>query len=159
LIVQTNRFFARRRSIFMSEQENTRIAEKFFSAFNAHDLSQTKALEAPNYKAKAPGSPEAMTGDESRAYNQGFLTAFPDLNFELTEKIAQGDFVVINWIARGTHNGNMRTPAGGTIPPTHKKAAVHGSTTFEIKNGKAVRSWVFWDMVTLLTQLGLMPAM
>ena len=143
----------------MAEQENLQIAKKFFQAFNAHDLSQTKALEAPNYKSKAPGAAEAMTGDQSRAYNQTFLTAFPDLNFELTDKIAQGDFVVINWIARGTHTGNMRTPSGSMIPPTGKKAAVHGSTTFEIKNGKAVRSWIFWDMVTLLTELGLMPPM
>lgn len=143
----------------MAEQENTQIAKKFFKAFNDHDLNQTKALEAPNYKTKAPGAPEAMDGDQSRAYNQGFITAFPDLNFELTDKIAQDDFVVINWIARGTHTGNLRTPTGSVIPPTGKKAAVHGSTTFEIKNGKAVRSWVFWDMVTLLTQLGLMPGM
>lgn len=143
----------------MTEEENTRIAEKFFKAINAHDLDRTKPLEAPNYKVKAPGAPEVMDADEARAYTQGFITAFPDLKFELTDKIAQGEFVVINWIARGTNTGNMRTPSGSIIPPTGKKAAVHGSTTYQIKNGKAVRSWIFWDMVTLLTQLGLMPVM
>jgi steroid delta-isomerase-like uncharacterized protein len=143
----------------MSEQENTRIAEKFFEALNAHDLSRTKPLEAANYKSKAPGAPDAMDAEQSRAYTQGFITAFPDLNFELTQKIAQGEYVVINWIGRGTHNGNLRTPTGGTIPPTGKKAAVHGSTTYQITNGKVVRSWIFWDMVSLLSQLGLMPPM
>ena len=141
----------------MTIQDNINIAEKFFGAFNAHDLNRTTALVAPNYKAKGPGAAGAMTADESRAYNQVFIDAFPDLNFELTDKIAQGDFVVINWIARGTHTGNLRTPTGGVIPPTNKKAAVHGSTTYEFKNGKAVRSWAFWDMVTLLTALGVMP--
>ena len=143
----------------MSVQENTSIAEKFFEAINAHDLNRTKPLEAPNYKSKATGFPDAMDADQARAYTQGFITAFPDLNFEISQKIAQGDFVVFNWIARGAHTGNLRTPTGSMIPPTGKKAAVHGSTTYEIKNGKAVRSWIFWDMVTLLTQLGLMPGM
>jgi steroid delta-isomerase-like uncharacterized protein len=143
----------------MTEQENTNTAEKFFKAINAHDLERMKPFEAPNYKVKAPGAPEAMDADEARAYTQGFITAFPDLKFELTDKVAQGDFVVINWIARGTNTGNLRTPAGNLIPPTGKKSAVHGSTTYEFKNGKAIRSWIFWDMVTLLTQLGLMPPM
>ena len=144
----------------MSEQENIRIAEKFFQAFNAHDLDRAKPFEASNYKFKVNGDPEpAMTADQSHAYIQVFFTAFPDLNFELTEKVAQGEFAVINWIARGTHTGNLRTPSGNVIPPTGKKSAVHGSSTYQIRNGKAVRCLVFWDVATMLMQLGLLPPM
>jgi steroid delta-isomerase-like uncharacterized protein len=144
----------------MSEQENTKIAEKFFKAINARELDSTKPFEAPNYKYKVNGDPEpAMTADQARLYTQGFITAFPDLNFEMTEKVAQGEFVVINWIARGTNTGNLRTPSGNVIPPTGKKSAVHGSSTYQIRNGKAVRALVYWDVATMLTQLGLLPPM
>jgi predicted ester cyclase len=67
--------------------------------------------------------------------------------------------VVINWVATGTHNGGLRTPTGDTLPPTGKKASVPGSTTYQFKGAKVARSWVYWDMVTLLAQLGLMPGM
>jgi len=143
----------------MSEQDNIRIAEKFFEAINAHDLGRYPDLLADDYKAEAPGAPGLQTGDQSQAYNQVFLDAFPDLHFELRHKIAQGDFVVINWVGSGTHKGGLRTPTGEMIPPTGKHAIVPGSTTYQFKNGKAIHSWAHWDMVTLLAQLGMMPGM
>ena len=80
-------------------------------------------------------------------------------HFTLRHKIAQGDFVSVTWTATGTHTGPLRTPTGNTIPPTNKKGVNSGSTTYEFKNGKAVASWTYWDMVALLAQLGLMPDM
>jgi len=73
--------------------------------------------------------------------------------------IAQGDFVVVNWMSTGTHTGGLRTPTGAVIPPTGKKAMVPGSTTYQFRGGKVAQTWVHWDMTTLLAQLGLMPGM
>ena len=144
---------------FVSEQDNIRIAEKLFEALNAHDLSRGSEYEAADYKFEGPGTNGAQNRDQARAYTRGFLNAFPDLHFELKQKAAQGDYVVINWVASGTHTGPLLTPTGATIPPTGKKGIVPGSTTYQIKNGKAVAGWTYWDMVTLLAQLGLMPGM
>ena len=143
----------------MSEQENIRVAEKLFEALNAHDLSRGSDYEAADYRFEGPGANGALNRDQARAYTQGFLNAFPDLHFEVKQKIAQGDYVVINWVGSGTHNGPLRTPTGATIPATGRKATAPGSTTYQIKNGKAVFSQTYWDMVTLLAQLGLMPGM
>jgi steroid delta-isomerase-like uncharacterized protein len=143
----------------MSEQENIHIAEKLFEAINAHDLSRAEHYEADDYTFEAPGANGVQNGDQARAYIQGFIDAFSDLHFELKQKIAQGDYVVINWVGSGTHTGPLRTPTGATIPPTGKKVVVPGSNTYQIKNGKAVAGQTYWDMVTLLAQLGLMPGM
>jgi predicted ester cyclase len=143
----------------MSEQENTRIAEKFFEAINAHNLDLYPEILSPDYRAEAPGAASPQNADQWRAYNQSFIDAFPDLHFELRHRIAQGDFVVINWMGSGTHNGPLRTPTGASIPPTGNRAVVPGSTTYQFKGGKVVNSWLHWDMVTLLAQLGLMPGM
>ncbi len=143
----------------MSEQENVKVALAGFEAWNSHDLSKFDPLEAENIQVMGPGAPGPMNKEQSRMYNQGYLTAFPDIHFDVTLTIAQGDHVVVHWTGTGTHTGPMRTPSGSTIPPTGKKGVVSGSSTFEIKNGKIVRGWNFWDMTTLLGQLGLMPSM
>ncbi len=140
----------------MSEQDNIRLAEKFFEALNTHDLARSKAFEASDFKRESPGVPGTMDAIQGRAYDQGFIDAFPDLHFDLKTKVAQGDYVVINWVATGTHRGDLRTPNGEILQPTGKKGVVPGSTTYLIRNGKVSYVWVFWDMITLLEQLGLM---
>ena len=40
-----------------------------------------------------------------------------------------------------------------------KRLGITQARVSEIKNGKITRSWIYWDMVTLLGQLGLMPPM
>ena len=143
----------------MSEQENIRVAEKIFEAINAHDVSRVEDYQTDDYKFDGPGINGVVNSDQATAYVQGFFDAFPDLHFELKQKIAQGDYVVINWVASGTHTGALRTPTGATIPPTGKKVVVPGSNTYQIKNGKAAVGQTYWDMVTLLAQLGMMPGM
>ncbi len=144
----------------MSEQENIKIAQAFFDNFNAHDLGAIEQLQADDFKAGyAAGAAGPMSKEQNRMYLQNFLTAFPDIHFEVTLSVAQGDYVVLHWIGTGTHTGPLGTLSGGAIEPTGNKATVPGSTTTEIKNGKHARSWTFWDMAGLLGQLGLLPPM
>ena len=146
----------------MSELDNIHIAEKLFDAINAHNLNLGDSYQAVDYKFEGPGTDRnggALNRDQAKAYTQGFITGFPDLHFELTHRVAQGEFVVINWVGSGTHTGPLPTPTGDTLPATGKKAAVFGSTTYQFKNGKAVKGWTYWDMVSLLSQLGMMPGM
>ena len=143
----------------MSEQENTKIALKFFEAINAHDLSRGRAYQTSDFKQESPGAMGMMNVEQAEAYVQGFFDAFQDLHFDIRQTIAQGNYVVVNWMASGTHTGGLRTPTGAVIPPTGKKAMVPGSSTYQFKDGKAIMAWVHWDMTTLLAQLGLMPGM
>jgi len=143
----------------MSEQDNMRAVEQVFAEINAHDLGRSAKLYDPGYKFEGPGAPGPLPYDQSLAYTQGFLNAFPDLHFTLKHKIADGNNVAFTWTATGTHNGPMVTPTGATIPPTGKKGVVSGCTTYEFKGDKIVASATYWDMVSLLTQLGLMPGM
>jgi len=143
----------------MSEQENVKMAHAFFDAFNAHDLDRADAWVTDDYRAEGPGAAGPMSRDQVKAQNQGFITAFPDLHFEVRRTIADGDYVVVHWTGTGTHNGPLLTPSGGSIPPTGKKAMVSGSVTYEFRGGKAARAWNYWDMAGLLGQLGLLPPM
>ncbi len=144
----------------MSEQENIKAARAFYDAWNAGDLSKADPYEAEGFMAEGPGAPAPMNREQNRMYLQNFLTAFPGSKFEVLLTIVQGDYVVMHWKVSGAaHTGPLRTPSGGVIPPTGKMATVVGSTTWQVKNGKNTHSWTFWDLASLLGQLGLLPPM
>lgn len=143
----------------MSEQDNIKASQAFFEAWNAGDLNRGENYAADDFRAEGPGAPGPMNEEQNRAYSQNFLTAFPGSKFEILRTIAQGDYVVNNWKASGTHAGPLMPPSGAAIPPTGKPVTIFGSTTSEIKNGKITRSWNYWDMTAMLIQLGLMPPM
>jgi steroid delta-isomerase-like uncharacterized protein len=143
----------------MSEQENIKMATAFFEAWNAGDLSKALQYNSDDFMSEAPGSMTPLTSQQSLAYNQNFLTAFPGSKFQILFNVCQGDYVVTHWKITGMHTGPLMSPSGKAIPPTGKSATVTGSSTAMIKNGKVVRGWNFWDMTSLLGQLGLLPPM
>jgi steroid delta-isomerase-like uncharacterized protein len=143
----------------MSEQENLRTVEKIFAALNDRQFGATDDAYAADYRYEAPGLPGPVDHATSGDYVRGFVTAFPDLHFELKDKVAQGDLVAVSWVSTGTHTGPLRTPTGEMLPPTGRKATGQGSSFYRFKNGKITRSAIYWDMVSLLAQLGLMPGM
>ena len=143
----------------MSELDNIRTTEAYYDALNAHDVGRLSEYQASGYTFQGPGLPGPVGTGEDAAYIQGFIDAFPDLHFELTHKIAQGDFVVVNWVGTGTHDGPLRTPSGDSVPATGRTGTNFGSNTIEFENGKVLHSRVYFDMAALLAQLGLMPGM
>ncbi len=44
-----------------------------------------------------------------------------------------------------------------TIPTTGKRIELEGMNIFHFSDGKVVESWGFWDGLSLMGQLGLMP--
>jgi steroid delta-isomerase-like uncharacterized protein len=143
----------------MSEQGGAKLVRTFFDNISAHDVSRNDALKGDGYMFQGPGLPARVDWEGGQRYIQNFINAFPDLRFDLTLTVAQGDHVVAHWTATGTHDGALMSPSGNAVPATHKKVTTVGSSTFEIKNGKLVHGWTFWDMAGFLMQLGLMPPM
>jgi steroid delta-isomerase-like uncharacterized protein len=143
----------------MSEQDNINAAQSFYEAWNSGDLSKADHYYDENVVVEGPGAAGPMNWAQNQQYNQNFFTAFPGSKFQVMTTITQGDYVVTNWKVSGKHTGPLGTPSGGSVPPTGKSVTMAGSTTVQIKNGKIVHSWNFFDMASMLGQLGLMPPM
>jgi predicted ester cyclase len=141
----------------MSEQENVRIATEYLEAWNSRDYDRLRTYHGDSFSSLLPGVSGPVGEVGHRASMEATWAAFPDLTFEITRIIAQGDYVVVNWIGTGTHTGPMATPTGGAIPPTGRKGIIPGSDTLEIRDGKVVGTEVYYDRASLLGQLGLMP--
>jgi predicted ester cyclase len=80
-------------------------------------------------------------------------TAFPDLNVAAETVVQDGDSLAFAYTLAGTHNGPL-----GKIPPTGKKVKIRGVQISKFKDGKMVERWGSSDELTLLKQIGVIPA-
>jgi C-1 hydroxylase len=139
----------------MSAEENKQIALSLFEALNARDLSLWSQHLAEDYIAEHPGVSVPLDKSRSIGYHQRFVTALPDIHFEVLHVLAEGDHILIHWTGSGTHAERLATVTGETIPPTRRRATVSGTMLTEVRDGKIVREWSYWDQLSLLAQLGI----
>ena len=79
--------------------------------------------------------------------------AFPDIHITIEDQFAEGDKSVVRWTAHSTHQGALQ----GRVP-TGKQVTVTAVSIFRWANGMAEEAWTVYDQLSLLQQLGLMPA-
>jgi len=90
--------------------------------------------------------------EEDQAALKGWHQAFSDVAIVPEKLIAEGDLVVVYWIARGTNTGT-----GNGLPATGKKAELAGITIWRIVDGKIKEEWSAFDQLSMVQQLGLLP--
>jgi steroid delta-isomerase-like uncharacterized protein len=139
----------------MSAEENKQLALSIIEALNTRDLSVWSQHLAEDYTAEHPGVSVPLNKTTSIGYNQRFVTAFPDIHFEVLHVLTEGDYVLIQWRASGTHTERLATLTGETIPPTRRSMTVSGAGLTEVRDGKIIRDWSYWDQLSLLAQLGI----
>ena len=93
------------------------------------------------------------TLEEDQTALKGWHTAFPDVVIVPEKLIAEDDLVTIYWIARGTNTGT-----GNGLPATGKRAELSGITIWRIVDGKIKDEWSAFDQLSMMQQLGLIPA-
>jgi len=92
--------------------------------------------------------PSAARGyDGVRAFVETYGTAFPGLQIEILQIVADEEFVAFRWRAGGTHAG----PLMG-LPPTGRSVSVTGHTLHRVAAGRFAESWVQVDTAGLLHQ-------
>jgi steroid delta-isomerase-like uncharacterized protein len=91
--------------------------------------------------------------EEDQAALKGWHEAFPDMSIVPEKLIAEGDLVTIYWIARGTNTGT-----GNGLPATGRKAELAGITIWRIVDGQIKEEWSAFDQLSMMQQLGLLPA-
>jgi steroid delta-isomerase-like uncharacterized protein len=122
--------------------------------YNQGKLDVVYEVIAAEYVGHDPSLPEDIAGAAAeRELAAAYRTAFPDLAITIEDQIAEGDRVVTRWTVRGTHTGDL-----WRIPGTGKEIRVSGTSVDRIQNGRIVESWVNWDALGLMQQLGVVPA-
>ncbi len=80
--------------------------------------------------------------------------AFADGRLEFFQLIAEGDFVAFTGSYLGTHTGQM-----GPFPATGKTVDSEFAGYHRFENGKIVETWITWDNMAMMQQLGLLPSL
>lgn len=130
---------------------------RYFAAWSQRDLATALAVIAPAVDWQDPSLPAPIADHEGAgAFFTSAWAGFPDLEFiavgtPLLDTV--GGRVAQEWRMVGTHTGEGFPPG---VPPTGRAFDVSGTDVWEIDGeGRAVSVHAYWNVTTLLTQLGL----
>ncbi len=101
----------------------------------------------------APQIPGLTRRDSIKTVIGGLRQAMPDVHFTMLDVVAEGDKVVLKWSMKGTHQGEILG-----APGTGKQLTHAGATVYRVANDKVVEIEPFADNLSLMQQLGLIPA-
>ena len=137
----------------MSTENQSIVRRLYEEVWNDRKLGVVDELISPSHALHDPNLSSSQTGpDAYQRHVARTTTAFPDLHFTIEDIVCEKDKLVVSWIVSGTHKGEYEG-----IPPTDKKISVEGMTIHHIANKKILDSYVSWDALGLMRQLGHVP--
>jgi len=138
------------------EERNKAIIRKAHADLAAGNFEAFKSVISPNYtrhcQAMPPGLQEIHGTEEFFGFIEEYIKAVPSYTDTLSNMIADGDRVAYVSTMTGTQTGPM-----GGFPATGKTFKLVNIIIQRLESGEVVETWVSWDNVAFLSQLGLMP--
>jgi len=127
------------------------IVNRFVTTLNERDFDGFEALFVDDYQqhqalASTTGNPAAKHA--VRMYYQDRITAFPDMVVTAQPYLFTDDYVAVNFVYRGTHQG---TYLG--IAPTGRKVTFNSTDIMRIRGHQLAEHWGAVDLHGLLQQL------
>jgi steroid delta-isomerase-like uncharacterized protein len=147
----------------MTAQENVALARSLLELYNSRQSDPTwldKSVAAFAADAEVIDVPSGTTLHGPDGYKRlvlFFTEAFPDSRVEPINAFATEDQAVLEFTSRGTSIGPLPLPSGA-IPATGSSIELWLCQVMQIRNGKIVRFRTYYDMMTMLEQLGLNAA-
>lgn len=138
----------------MTTDANKALVRRFYDALNTRDLALLDELYTNDFVSHGGMGIGTMRGLDSLKQVIGLmLTAMPDLKFTIEALIAERDEVVVRGRLSGTHQGDFFG-----IAPTGKQVSWTDSTIYRIADDRLAERWFNDDQLSLLQQLGAIPA-
>jgi steroid delta-isomerase-like uncharacterized protein len=142
----------------LSPQALANAAKALIEAYNEKNWEKAKASITPDFVYDEIATGRKLTGaDAALEAWKGWAQAFPDSkgSFQGTH-VAEGGTVVLEVTWTGTHQGPLQTPRG-PVAPTGRRIEIRACAVVEIAGEKARTQRHYFDMATLLQQIGVMP--
>jgi steroid delta-isomerase-like uncharacterized protein len=134
----------------MSVEDNKAVVRRFYQeVFNARNLDALEELLVPDGVDHTFGS---QSTEQVKQFFAMVYQAFPDLQVEVHDVVAEGDLVAVRSTYTGTHQGEFLG-----IPATGKQATTNGVEFFRMQDGKQAEHWGGADTFSFLVQVGVMP--
>lgn len=78
-----------------------------------------------------------------------FRNAFPDYSIFFEDMTAEGDFVIVHGVFRGTQRAEMFG-----IPATNRKVEFPVVVKYQVVDDRIINAWPMYDQMELFEQLG-----
>jgi steroid delta-isomerase-like uncharacterized protein len=140
----------------VAEQDVIKLAKEAVEAFNKEDWGRAMALLGTGLYNEV-GTGRQLRGEaEILPALQGWRKAMPDVKGTVTGAFGSGNKAVLEVTWQGTQTGPMEGP-GGTLPPSGKRQTTPAAWVFEFEGDKVKESRQYFDMMSLMQQIGAMP--
>jgi steroid delta-isomerase-like uncharacterized protein len=127
------------------------LHREMFDAVKARDFDRVRELYHPDYLYTSADGQEGGV-EVAIANNETYATAFSDMELEIINEFASGDWSCIEWRGRGTHDGDLQG-----IAPTGKHVEGVACNVIQARDGRIYREHDYFDTLTLLQQIGAAP--
>ena len=136
----------------MSEENKARVRRMYDEVVGQRKIEVLDELLGDDFveHETMPGIPPGREG--VKALIGMFLSAFPDMQFELGDIVADGDVVASRMTMTGTHQGEFMG-----IPATGRSINVNSMEFLRVANGRVVEHWGVTDQAAMMQQLGVGP--
>jgi predicted ester cyclase len=134
-------------------RDTVRAIEEAWNTGRLDDLDPYFAPSFDNSASMTPGLPPGLAG--AKMAHQGVMQSFPDRAVEIQTVVEEGDRVVVRSRVTGTNKGGF--PAFN-VPPNDRPFEIESWSEYRFENGKVVQHCGINDALTLLMQLGAIPA-
>jgi steroid delta-isomerase-like uncharacterized protein len=130
------------------------LHREMLDAVSARDFDKLREMYHPDYTYLSSDGNEQKGAEAGVAVAQMYTSAFPDIVLEVRHlHSCGGDTSVMEFTARGTHKGELEG-----IPPTGKSVEMLICDVIEVRDGKVYREREYFDAMSMMQQLGVIPA-
>ena len=139
-----------------TDEQNMETVRYIHAEMAKGNIDAFDEVLAPNYlrhcQAMPPGLQEMSDPEQLKAFVKDFIGSVSDYRETIDLMMADGDKVAYITTMYGTHTGTM-----GGLPATGKEFKIVNIIVQRFENGKIAETWVSWDNVAMLSQLGFFP--
>jgi steroid delta-isomerase-like uncharacterized protein len=133
------------------------VARESIQTFSDGDFDRMRALLADDSYEEEYSTQQRHEGADAQVEAaRGWKQAFPDGRGTVQNAYSDGNTVVLELTWEGTQTGPMRTPDGQEMPPSNRRGTVHACQVMEIEDGKITATRHYFDLMTVLQQIGAM---
>ena len=129
------------------------IHREMADAWNRRDFQSLRNLLHSDYSYTGGDGQEHAGPESGLAVAQLFANAFPDGRLTVRQSYTAGNTAIAEMIGTGTQNGEFLG-----IAPTGRSISITICNVMELKDGKIYREREYFDMLTIMTQLGAVRA-
>ena len=133
-----------------SPEEIRRLVQELYAAWSLHQLERIDAIFTSDaaYEDVAAGQVNRGKEEIKQLLRAAYAWA-PDFRLTMKSLIVADDCAATEWLSEGIQTGPIND-----LPASGNSFRLHGASILTFRDGKIATVTDYYDMATLLTQLG-----